>query len=171
MAAIRPWTPEEDQAVRELSAAGTPVRRIASEIGRSKSAVDRRMLALGVLVDRTMTIAATKANVTDAKARRAALEVALLEDAEKLRQQLWRPASVYNFGGKDNTFEERSVIQPSHADQLKIVQAAGAAIDRSLRLSLHDADSGHIEAVGMLDGIAAAIDAAADDIDTEQATR
>ena len=35
------------------------------------------------------------------------------------------------------------------------MQAVGVAIDRSLKLAVHDADGGHTEAVGMLDGIAA----------------
>lgn len=164
MAAARPWTDDDDTRLRDLAAAGTPVRQIAATLGRSRSSVDRRLHALDTPVDRTGTKAATAARVIDAKARRAQLEVQLLEDAARLQAQLFAPTKAFNFGGKDNTYNERDLAQPTFTDQLKIVQAVGAAIDRALRIATHDADTGVGEAVGVLDQIAAAITAAADQL-------
>lgn len=160
MAAAR-WTPNDDTRLRELAATGTPIRQIATQLGRSRSAVDRRLHTLHTGIDRSQTAAATVAASLDAKARRAALEVALLEDAERLRAQLFAPTVAFNFGGRDNTYAEHELPQPAHADQLKLMQAVGAAVDRSLKIAEHDGDQGLPEAVGMLDQIAAAIKTAA----------
>lgn len=157
MAAPVPWTDTEDQQLRDLAAAGTSIRKMADAVGRHQSSVKRRLDRLGIHGDRTQTAAATQAKVIDAKARRAALEVALLEDAEKLRTQLWAPTKVYNFGGKDNTYNERDVDEPPNADKLKLMQAVGIAVDRSIKISDHDADTGITEAVGALDQIADAL--------------
>jgi hypothetical protein len=170
MPPARPWSADEDQHLRDLAAAGHSVRDMAAELDRHRSSVARRMRHLGIIVDRTATLAATTANVTDARSRRAALELALLEDAERLRRQLFAPTVVFNFGGKDNTYEERTLAQPPHADQLKIVQAAGAAIDRSIKIAVHDADGGIVDALSMLDGIANAITAAADTLPDQDAS-
>lgn len=163
MAAARPWTTDDDARLRELHAAETSLRAMAVELDRSKTAVARRLAHHGLsAADRSQTMAATAAKVADAKARRAALELALLEDAARLRQQLFAPTKAFNFGGKDNTYNERELPQPTFTDQLKIMQATGAAIDRALRIAEHDTDAGVGQAVGMLDQIAAAIAGAAD---------
>jgi hypothetical protein len=154
----REWTDAEDQILRDLAAAGKPISAMVAALDdRHKSSVKRRLDRLGIHGDRSQTMAATQAKVIDAKARRAALEVKLLEDAEKLREQIWAPTLVYNFGGKDNTYEERHLDEPPHADKLKLMQAIGVAVDRSLKISDHDADTGVTEAVGALDQIAEAL--------------
>lgn len=160
MAANR-WTPDEDATLRERLAAGCTQRTVAAELGRSPGSVAARAAKLGIRGDRTQTEAATRAVVIDARARRAKLEVGLLEDAERLRSELFAPTVVFNFGGKDNTYEERTLDEPPHADKLKLVQAVGAAIDRALKISTHDADTGVTEAVGALDQVEQAIAAAA----------
>lgn len=163
MAAARPWTTDDDARLRELHAAEASVRTIALELERSRTATARRLAHLGLsAADRTRTAAATAARVTDARARRATLRDDLLADAERMRRQLFAPTKVFNFGGKDNTYEERRVDQPPFADQLKIAQAVSTLVGTLERLEKLDADAGVQDAVGMLDGIAAAITAAAD---------
>ena len=165
MAAPFPWTDELDALLRALAATGTSVRDMAAKTGASKSVVDRRLKHLGIELDRSSTEAATKANTLDAKSRRAALQLALLQDAERLRAQIWEPATVFNFGGKDNTYEERTLDKPPFADQLKIMQATGIAIDRSLKLDLHDS-GGSTAVIGLLQQTAAAL-GIHDDADTQ----
>lgn len=48
MAAPNPWTTSEDSQLRQLHAADTPIRTIATHLGRSRSAVDRRLRHLGL---------------------------------------------------------------------------------------------------------------------------
>ena len=74
-----------------------------------------------------------------------------------MREQLWAPATVFNFGGKDNTYEERVLDKPPFGDQLKIIQATGVAIDRSLKLADHDSGAGATVVVGLLQQTAAAL--------------
>lgn len=131
----RPWTDTDDATLTALHAAGKTLTAAATAMGRNKRNIHDHAKRLGLTWDRTKTAAATQARVLDAKARRAALQLALLEDAERLRQQLFAPCTAYNFGGRDNTYNEHPLEQPAFADQLRIMQAAGAAIDRSVRLA------------------------------------
>jgi hypothetical protein len=173
MAAATPWTVDDDARLTELHAADTPVRAMGAAIGRTRSSIDRRLRFLGLgATTRLGTMAATAANVADAKGRRALLELALLEDAARLRAQMFAPAIVFNFGGTDNTYEERAVAQPVIADQLKLMQAVGVAIDRSLKIADHDNDTGLIDAIGMLDQVAAGLKTvwvAAGNVDSNEA--
>ncbi|MDR7385223.1 GcrA family cell cycle regulator [Promicromonospora iranensis] len=155
--AAGPYTPDEDATLRRLIPQGISQSEIGRQIGRTRGSVANRAAKLGLRSDRTDTVRATEAKVIDAKARRAKLELALLEDAEEMRRRMFAPTTVYNFGGKDNTYNEREVDEPPHADKLKLMQAAGIAIDRSLKIAEHDSDTGVVEAVGALDQIADAM--------------
>ena len=46
--AAKPWTPEEVETLRSLAAAGTPLRQIASQMGRSQEAVRGRATTHGI---------------------------------------------------------------------------------------------------------------------------
>jgi len=65
----------------------------------------------------------------------------LLADVQRLRGQMFAPCKAFNFGGKDNTYAEVALEQPTFVDQLKIMQAATIAVDRSLKIAVHDTDS------------------------------
>lgn len=150
MAAV-PITDTERDRVRELHGQGLGRNEIAAQLGRSAATVTKIAKALGLTFDRRATQAATAAKVADARARRAQLMHELLDDAQKLRAQLWQPAMVWSFGGKDNTFAQRQVERPSFADQRQIMTAVSTAISTSLRLDQHDGD-GSVEQVGSLLG-------------------
>lgn len=155
--ATKPWTPDDDTRLRELHTAETPVRKMAADLDRTRSAVARRLTHLGLTSTRTQTVAATAANMADAKARRAALQLNLLEDAERLRAQLWQPHTYFDWGGKDHDYDEKVMPEPTPADKLKLMQAAGAAVDRIIKIDTHDAGHGVPEAVSMLDRLATAL--------------
>ncbi len=157
MATARPWTPDEDQKLRDLHATETPVRKIAATLNRPRSTVAGRLKKLGLTSTRTKTLAATQANIADAKARRATLQLELLDDAERLRAQLFAPTKVFNFGGKDNTYNEVTLDEPTFTDKLKVVQAVGIAIDKHVRLDEHDSGKANEEAISMLDKLATSL--------------
>jgi hypothetical protein len=119
-------------------------------MGRSKAAVSRHAALLGLGWDRAQTKDATKAKKLDAEARRARLKLDLLEDAARLREQLWKPTKVFSFGGKDNTYNEHQLTQPPHVDQLKLVQATSAAINAYGRLEQLDTAADTDDAKSML---------------------
>lgn len=97
----------------------------------------------------------------DNRAKRALLEQLLLDDALALREQLWKPALVYNFGGKDNTYEEHQLERPDFAGQSAIMRTVGVAIDKAVRLADVDkATTGAGEAKGILGNLADALQVA-----------
>jgi hypothetical protein len=166
--AARPITEEDRRRVKALHAAGRNRNQIAKEIGRSGSTVSKIAEQLGLSFNRDAVQAATEARVADAKARRAELMHALLDDAQKLRQQLFAPTTIHSFGGKDNTYASRDVNQPLFKDQRDIMQATNTAITASLRIDDHDANTGDTDAAkSMLGSLAAGLQAAYDQMQTQ----
>lgn len=166
MTAPFPWTDELDALLRTLAATGTSVRDMAEKVGTTKSTVDRRLKHLGIELDRSSTEAATKANATDAKSRRARLQLALLDDAERLRAQIWQSSDYAQaVGGMEAQVMRWTMDEPIPADKLKLMQATGVAIDRALKLDLHDA-GGSQAVIGLLQQTAAAL-GIHDDADTQ----
>lgn len=166
MAGVR-WSQTEDIILLRLHGEHRSLNSIAKEMGRSLSTVSEHGMQLGLDWDRSRVIEMNIARMADAAAIRTALELDLLRDAERLRQQLFSPAVAYNFGGKDNTYEEHRLPQPSAADQLKIMQATTIAVAHSLKISEHDVNAGTDAAIGMLDKVAIGIQMAALDLAIE----
>lgn len=134
------WSDEDSRRLTELHAEGKSLHFIAGEIGRSKQTVSRYAKSLGLEWDRATTAKAAEAVHIDNKARRVALEERLLVEAQKIMDQLWEPTVVFAFGGKDNTYEEHTLTQPTFGDQKAIVQTATTAIRESTRL--HEMNAG-----------------------------
>lgn len=167
--AARPWTDTEDATLRELAGQGVPQREIGRRLDRSPGAVAARAAKLGVRSDRTVTAAATQANILDAKARRARLELTLLEDAERLRAQVWQPHEYIDHGGKEFVEVRWTQDQPTPTDKLKLMQAATIAVRHSLEIGKHDTDTGEEAAVSMAGDILDAVRAAADQLRADKA--
>ncbi|MCZ4613318.1 hypothetical protein [Rhodococcus qingshengii] len=91
--------------------------------------------------DRATTAKAAEAKHIDNKARRAALEERLLIEADKVIDQMWAKTLVFSFGGKDNTYEEHTLKQPTYSDQKTIVQTAATALNAANKL--HEMNAGH----------------------------
>lgn len=147
--ANRPVTDTERQQVAELHAAGCSRNDIAAQLGRSGATISKIAAELDLSFDRTSVKAATAAKVADAKSRRAQLMHDYLDDAQRLRQQIWEPHEYIDHGGKDFTEARWTQNEPSPVDKLKLMQASTTALNGSIRLDLHDGD-GSIEQVGSL---------------------
>lgn len=145
-----PLTDGERDRIRQLHAAGTTRNDIARDLGRSPASVSKVCADLGLTFDRTAVQAATEARKADAASRRAILELDLLDDAARLRKQLWQSARYIDHGGKDYDRVEWTQDEPTAVDKLKLMQAVGVAIDRSLKLAEHDSDQGVDQAKSML---------------------
>ena len=146
----RPVTQADYDAVRALHAEGLGRNEIARRIGRGTRTVSVIAAELNLSFDRARTEAATKARMADLAERRAILAEALQTDAERLTEQLWQPSVVFNFGGKDNTFEKRELPEPPADAKKNLMAAAGMAIDRSLKLVPPQDDGGVEAAKGMV---------------------
>lgn len=160
----RPVTQADYDRVRELHGQGLSRNEIGRTIGRSGRTVSRIADQLDLSFDRTATRAATEAKKDDARAKRAALANALLDDAERLRQQLWQPAHYVDHGGKEFDRVDWTLSEPTFADKQKIMQSVGVAIDRAIKLDDYDADPGVDAAKSMLGALAAGLGAAYDQL-------
>ncbi|MCD9592443.1 hypothetical protein [Streptomyces sp. 8ZJF_21] len=85
--------------------------------------------------------------MADLAERRAILAEALQDDAERLTEQMWEPAKIYNFGGKDNEYNERDVPEPPADAKRALMSTAAQAIDRSLKLVPPETDQQGLAAV------------------------
>lgn len=165
-----PITEDDKRRVRDLHAAGESRNAIAEAIGRSGASVSKIAKELGLSFDRSKVKAATEAKVADARARRAALMLNLLDDAAKLRAQLWVPHTYVDHGGKDFVRAEWTQPEPSSADKLKLMQATAAAANTSMRLDEHDTVGDDVdEAKSMIGALAAGLQAAYDHMEAESA--
>ncbi|MCL2781620.1 MAG: helix-turn-helix domain-containing protein [Actinomycetia bacterium] len=137
---------------------------IARRVGRSGSTVGGIAKAEGLeFAGRAKVAAATAARNIDLAARRAEVKAALLEDAMRLREQMWRPCKVYSFGGRDNTYAEHDASEPPPADKRALMQAAATALGRHMDLDAHDADQRVADARSMLTRLGAALGVAEPD--------
>lgn len=150
------WLTEDERAeLRRLHAQGLGRNEIARRLGRGSRSVSVVAAELGLSFDRAATEEATRARQADLAERRALLAEALQSDAERLTEQLWQPSKIYNFGGKDNEYNERDVPEPPADAKRALMGAAGMAIDRSLRLVPPAADESGLDAArSMLTGLA-----------------
>lgn len=149
-----PLTQPQRDHILALHAQGHSRNQIARETGISPSTVTRVCKAEGLVFDRRQTAAATQAKVVDAKARRAELAGLLLDDAFRLRAQLWEPARLVNFGGKDNTLAETTLEEPLFGDKRNIMNAVAIAVQRHEALVKMDTDNGNGAVVNMLTQLA-----------------
>jgi hypothetical protein len=134
-----PLTDAERARIRELHAQGMSASAIGRAIGRSQGAVSKNAAAMGLSFDRAQTKAATAAKVADSAARRAETSRRFLEKANELLDMTEQPHVAFNFGGKENSYNEHEFSKPP-VDALKtLVQAAAVAFDRHMAQDKHDA--------------------------------
>lgn len=143
------------ERIRDLATAGMGCNEIARQLNVSPRTVSR--YAPPGAFDRSATLAAVKARQADMAERRAKLAADLLEDAERMRRQLWEPTVVFNFGGKDNTYEDHELPEQPTEGKRTLMQAVSTAVAAHVRLVDHDGDGGLDEAKSVLDGFMDAV--------------
>ncbi|MFE0808200.1 helix-turn-helix domain-containing protein [Streptomyces rochei] len=142
-------TDEERAEIIRLHGEGKGRNEIARLTRRSLRTVSLICADEGLTFDVTMTEEATRHRMANLAERRAILAEALQTDAEKLTEQLWQPHWVFNFGGKDNTYEKRLLDEPPSDAKKNLMASAGIAIEKSLKLVPPRDDDG-TEQVGSL---------------------
>ena len=170
---LKPWTDQQDAELRALHGQGLTQAACARRLGISNRRVSEHSKVIGLSWDRSKTKAATEARVADNRSRRAALETRFLVKADDLLEQIDQPHIVFNIGGKDNIYTEHLLLKPPTIDIKNLMSSAGIAVDRSLKIAVHDSDSSHDDAKSMLTGLAAAMGIAfrtpADQVPKEEA--
>lgn len=135
-----PVTATERDRVADLHSRGFGRNAIQRETGLGAATVTKICKDLGLTFDRAATKVAVAARKTEAAALRSELELQLLDDAQRLRAQIWQPHEYIAHGGKDFIKATWTQDEPSPVDKLKLMQAAGNAIDRAIRLGDLDKD-------------------------------
>lgn len=158
MASAPPLTEAERQRILDLHAAGKSRNDIAADVNRSGAVVSRVVKEAGLSFDRASTHAATQARKVDLAAKRAELRAKLLNRADEFIEQMDKPAVVFNFGGKDNTFEQRRLNRPPVKDIRDLMQSASIAITAELRIAQADNDQGDAAARSLLTRLADALE-------------
>ncbi|MFJ4009451.1 helix-turn-helix domain-containing protein [Streptomyces sp. NPDC090026] len=146
-----PVTDGERDEIRRLHAAGKGRNDIAKHLHRSGRTISDQAKRMGLNFERGIEVAqATEARKLDLDARRVQLAEDLQVDAERIRRKLWEPTVVYNFGGKDNTFESRTFPEAPADVARTLLSAAGTAIDRSLKLCPPKDETGVEEGLALI---------------------
>ena len=156
-------TDEQRQQVLRLHRNGEGRNAIAATVGISAGSVTKICHDAGLSFDRAATEQATKSRKADLAARRAELELHFVQDAARLREQLWQPATYRQLGkfadekgeGGSGGRQWTEVVEwtqptPTYMDQLKIVQAASTAVAAAQRISDSAANVDNDHAKSML---------------------
>ncbi|MEV6297834.1 helix-turn-helix domain-containing protein [Actinoplanes sp. NPDC051861] len=152
MGKYRPVTEEEKDRVWALHADGLSRNAIAKEMKRGARTISKICDEAGLRFDAHRTSEAVQAVKDDARARRAALSLKLLDDAETLRTRMHQPHTVHRL--TNDGMITGTISRPDPRDQRDLMFAAGIAIDKSLRLEEFDADPGINGAKSMLGALA-----------------
>jgi hypothetical protein len=151
------WTPEMEAQLRQFNGEGVGRNESARRIGVSVTAVYRQSQKLGLHWDRTRTSKAVAAIQEDTKARRADLMAGLMDDAERMRVQLFEPYTAYAFGGRDGKFNSEELPEMPPAEKRALMSAIGTAVDKSLRLAEFDSENNLDKAKAVLGGLGKAL--------------
>ena len=130
-----PWAAAETRKLKQLYDQGLTLGKTAKAMNRPTSTIANRAQMAGLAWRRPETAEMLQTHTERVRALRKELELGLLDDAKRLRSQLFAPTTLYNFGGRDNTYAEHDAEQPPHADQQKLVQAVQALTQSSIKIS------------------------------------
>src|SRR5690349_499265 len=126
---------QQGERARELFDQGMGCNAIARELGVGAATISRWADREGLSFAREATALAVRARTLDIAESRTLLTKKMLGVAHDVLDQLDGPYLVYNFGGKDNTYEEHLLdtppIEVARTAQM-IAKEAHAAATKSL---------------------------------------
>lgn len=156
----KPLTQEQRDQITELHKAGKSRNDISRITGVSAGTVTNVCRAAGLTFDRSKTKEASRAKQVDLTEARLNLAYRLNTVANDMLDMIDKPFTVYNFGGKDNTFAEATLDSAPVEARRTIVTASAIVFDKITRIVEKD-NGGLDQAVGVLDQIAAGFQSAA----------
>lgn len=165
----RTFDDEMRASARELHSQGVGCNAIAKQLGFAASTISAWAKSEGLTFERAQTELAVRARSVDLADARTQLAQKMAVAASDLLDQLDGPYLVYNFGGKDDTYEEH-LLDAAPVDVVRsAVTTAGIAFDKLTRIVERDA-GGADAAIGVLGQFAGALTAAAEILRNEDTT-
>ena len=127
--------------IKALHAAGASRNAIARQTGINNAIVSAFAQENGLKFNTRVTEAATRAKDAENAEKRALLLAYQLDDALHFRSMMYKPMTIGNFGGRDNTWNEVTLESPPTGDLLRLQQAMNSAIRNALQLMEAEAGS------------------------------
>lgn len=162
----KPLTPEEREAIIAEFATGKSCRQIARKFGRSPSTISKLADEVGHEFGRSNVERAVAIKRRYGAEWRAEMREKLAAEAERLLADIRKPMLVYNFGGRDNTYNEHVIPEPDARAKRDLMQAVAVALRTILEFDKTDAT---IHDLGILDQWFAEIDRNADEYEARAA--
>lgn len=149
------------QQVIDLHSQGIPRNQIARDVGISAGSVTNICRNAGLTFDRSETKHATEARQVDLAAGRIRLAEKMLAASEEMLDTIDGPYLVYNFGGKDNDYNEHLLDSAPVEVRRNVITTAGITFDKLTRI-VEKSDTGLEQAIGVLDTLSEGFRAVAD---------
>lgn len=134
----KPLTDAQRQEVVDLLPSGKSCNEIARITGRGTTTVSRIAASVGHEWGQSNVVRAHEARKAYGAEARATLAARLHDAAGKLIDQLDQPHLVFNFGGRDNTYEEHTLDEPDVASKLNLIRGVREAMRTVLDIDRHD---------------------------------
>lgn len=129
-----PVQPETRAKIIKLIRQEVARNEIARQCGVSPTTVTRIAKAEGLAFDRSATKVAVAAHKVDLAESRQLLAEKMLIAAHGMLDSIDSPYEVFNFGGKDNTFNSHTFDTPPVEVKRNILTTAGIAFDKASRI-------------------------------------
>lgn len=142
-----PGRPVDEETRKQVVVAhgeGKSRNAIAKEFGIAGQTVTRICAEAGLSFDRTQTTLAVRARSVDLADARLLLAQKMVVAAQDALDDLDAPYLVFNFGGKDNTFEEHLLDGPPEEVRRSIMTTAGIAFDKATKAVESVSDEGNL---------------------------
>lgn len=133
-----PVTDEECAQIAALLKEGKSYAAITEATGRGRSTISRIAKEIGHVAGQSNAARAREARSAYSAERRAAIAAKATEEAELLLAQLHEPHKVYNFGGRDNTYNEEMHDEPPVDAKRAMVQSFRELMRTVLDIDRHD---------------------------------
>jgi transposase-like protein len=145
MGSGKPITTRKRAAILDDLIHGKKLAQIARHHGVSPSAVKAIRIAEGLQPLPTDEAKANAAQaravmMLEAKRRRDAMELKLIETAERLHGQLFAPTKVFAFGGREYGYVEEEIDEPDFKGKQALMISIGIALDKALQLNKYNAE-------------------------------
>jgi len=150
MAGPQTFTDETRIEARRLYDEGNGCNAIARLVGFSAARISKWAKEEGLAFDRSQTDLAVRAHVVDLAEARMLLAQKMQVVAHDMLDSLDGGYLVYNFGGKDNTYEEHILASAPVEVVRSSIVTAGIAFDKATKVVEWQADPGEQGAKAML---------------------